>query len=337
VYLVIEPEELVSNWLALRYLNGYVVKDVADLDAFPGLKLKQVESRTAREPRDSHALVVDVGTRSGRRYLRDGWAGDERDRAQTYAWVVGRRATLSVALTPGRAHRITLSAASIPTKGARQRVSIRVNGVEVAVLPLSRDTELLRATVPGRLVKHENLVELDFALAVAPSSLDPASPDQRELAASVDFISFKAFEEESSAWFDRHFVNFDEASKDALGNGWSGIEIEPNGDTLCWCAATTCTLRLRGRPFGATRVSARLAPLTGISGPPQSVRLFLNGVPLGERVLPGQMAVSSFEAARDAWRGDENELRFDFARADRPRSGDRTLAARFDWVEVASR
>lgn len=138
------------------------------------------------------------------------------------------------------------------------------------------------------------------------------------------------------------FVNFDAVSPPpAPSTGWSGFEVEKDGETFDWCAATTCSMRIENQADGDRIVRVRLTPFRFPDAPPQTLTLFVNDTMLGTKPLDDHMSTVSFRAARSYFRKGGNDLRFEFAYAEDPKSkfpgaGDpRKLSAAFDWVEIA--
>ncbi|HTQ06298.1 MAG TPA: acyltransferase [Polyangiaceae bacterium] len=137
------------------------------------------------------------------------------------------------------------------------------------------------------------------------------------------------------------FLNFDQESTpaDALGPGWSGFEQTRDGDSFSWCAAKACSVtvdatkaeqfvRLRGFPY--------MYP----GGPTQTLKVSVNGTPVGNQTLTPSPTVYQFKAPASVWKDGRNELTFEFTYAQAPKATDpaspdvRTLAAALDWVQV---
>jgi hypothetical protein len=184
VYAVIEPFEI-DNPYVHALVARFRLEDVAPLTSWPGLALQRVVPRT-------HAPRLDLvlGTPAARRFLREGWSGDEFDEHERWVWAVGRRSTLSVPLEAGSDVLMTLSIAPFVVPDKRQTVEIVVNGESVATLALGRELEDRSVDLPGRVVRDENAVDLRYGYAVSPKELGK-SADERELAVIVERVTFQ--------------------------------------------------------------------------------------------------------------------------------------------------
>jgi hypothetical protein len=140
------------------------------------------------------------------------------------------------------------------------------------------------------------------------------------------------------------FVSFDAESTPppVLAAGWSNFEqIQPSGDTFAWCAARTCSLQVQSHAEGDRLLRVRVSPFLFPGSPQQTITAHVNQGELGTKPLSDGMTVVTFRAARSVWTKGTNEIRFDFAFAEDPKSkappaeDTRKLAAAFDWVEFA--
>jgi peptidoglycan/LPS O-acetylase OafA/YrhL len=141
-----------------------------------------------------------------------------------------------------------------------------------------------------------------------------------------------------------YFTNF---SKESLhvhdsDSGWSAFEELPTGDSFVWCAAKTCTLQVRVSGDAKHILRMRLFAFGYPGASTQKVKVSLNQTLLGEREVPNQMSVLSFDPPANLWKDGANQLAFKFKYAEMPKrniqgsSDVRTLAAAFDWLEVAA-
>jgi hypothetical protein len=139
------------------------------------------------------------------------------------------------------------------------------------------------------------------------------------------------------------FLNLDERDKSLLDNGWGDAEIGKTGDSLRWCAARSCKLRLESRADAERAIVVRVSPFRFPNAPPQTMQAFLNEVALGKHILADDMTVVSYDAPKGLWRAGTNELVLEFAYAEPPKNhapdnaDARTLSAYFDWIQIAAR
>lgn len=140
------------------------------------------------------------------------------------------------------------------------------------------------------------------------------------------------------------FISFDAESSppSVLAAGWSSFEqLQPSGDTFAWCSAKACSLRVQSHAEGDRLLRVRVSPFLFPGSTQQTITAHVNQGELGTKPLVEGMTVVTFRAARGVWTKGPNEIRFDFAFAEDPKSkipgaeDPRKLAAAFDWVEIA--
>lgn len=120
-------------------------------------------------------------------FYGDGWAWDEG----AFRWANAKRATIVVPRWGHRDETISLRVLPLahPTLPA-QTMRVSVNGHELATVTLPNELTGHAIPAPARVWRDgENVVQFDFAFAVAPASLDATSTDTRTLAVRFDSIS----------------------------------------------------------------------------------------------------------------------------------------------------
>jgi hypothetical protein len=136
-------------------------------------------------------------------------------------------------------------------------------------------------------------------------------------------------------------LNFDpETTTGALGAGWDGFEKTELGDTFVWSHARQARLTVVSRADGDRLVRFRCWPYRFPDAPPQTLTLHVNDRKIESLTLGGEPRVYTLAVPRGAWKAGANELRFEFAYAESPKSrvsgatDERTLSAAFDWLEI---
>ncbi len=122
-----------------------------------------------------------------------GWSTFEhRGDGTTFVWARGREA--GVRFFRNRPAPLILKVRLWPfaAPGRTQQVRALVDGSVPGEVPLRRGSQVVSLEVPAALQRAgENLLVLQFAYAVAPAEVRPASADHRLLAAAVDWVSFE--------------------------------------------------------------------------------------------------------------------------------------------------
>jgi hypothetical protein len=144
---------------------------------------------------------IDVGSAGDDRFLLDGWSEAEVSGDLTFRWALTRRSTLAFPLigrrftTPGDSPRmpdyvLRVHAEPLPVPGARQTLSVTVNGWRLGAQQLEADLREYEFPVPGRhLHRNINVVALEYGYARAPRELGGGG-DDRLLSVRFDRIDF---------------------------------------------------------------------------------------------------------------------------------------------------
>jgi len=137
-------------------------------------------------------LDIDVGGPEDNRFLGHGWSGREQAPAYSFRWSDATTSTVLVPLKSNQDDYVielewgAFQAPGLPT----QVVSIEVNGITVASLPVQPGLHTDRVGVPSRaLAPHLNQVRFRYLHAKSPKEMG-MSDDARPLAVAVSTIRF---------------------------------------------------------------------------------------------------------------------------------------------------
>jgi hypothetical protein len=134
---------------------------------------------------------LNFDTESAPGALTSGWSGFEAtDAGDTFAWAQAREARVSV-LASGAADRIVrFRAWPFRWDGApAQAVTVSVNGMKAAPVPLQGDTRVYSVVTPGGAwAPGVNVLAFEFAYAEAPKDRVPGATDTRTLAVAFDWL-----------------------------------------------------------------------------------------------------------------------------------------------------
>ena len=144
---------------------------------------------------------------------------------------------------------------------------------------------------------------------------------------------WRAFE---AATGENFVIDLAAAENRFLDPGWA----MPEG--FRWAVGTRSSVTF---PRWSTRdraIRLRVMPMENAALPPQTVRVSLNGQPIGELTLTSGWQERELRTPAAAWRNGLNTLAFDFGRAAAPADLDpkasdhRPLAAAFEWISVGA-
>ncbi|HEX5071117.1 MAG TPA: hypothetical protein VFV78_12950, partial [Vicinamibacterales bacterium] len=137
-------------------------------------------------------IEIDVGEPGDDMFLGHGWFGPERDADGSFRWMSGSAATVVVPLRQTARYRIEFAAqpVAIPN-GARQTVSVMVNGVKQATLAMVPGLSRYEADVPMSAWRVDlNQIQFLASESVVPRDLG-IGPDTRALAVRFDTIRLR--------------------------------------------------------------------------------------------------------------------------------------------------
>lgn len=133
---------------------------------------------------------VDFTSHDADKYLWYGWSIPEPESR----WSSGADATMMFALKAIKPQKLSIRMAAflVPDKLNEQRVTIRLNGRNLTILPL-RTTELADYSLllPANDLRSKNVLEFHVPSAATPASFG-LSEDQRQIGIRVAFVEFEA-------------------------------------------------------------------------------------------------------------------------------------------------
>jgi hypothetical protein len=131
-------------------------------------------------------------------------------------------------------------------------------------------------------------------------------------------------------------IDFTRGDPGLSGSGWARPRKRDDGTTWASVEGPEASIDLGPVESAPHRLSIRLAPFPGLSGP-QWVRAVLNGEVLGERPLQRGTETLTFQAPARFWLGDRNLLVLQFSRVARSDGTGRSRSAEVDWIEWTPR
>jgi hypothetical protein len=137
-------------------------------------------------------VSIDAGTGRDRPFLYAGFAGDERGRDRTYAWIEGTRAEI---LVPRRSRADAtievIVQPNLPTSGTVQQISVALNGTVLGTATLKEGWQQVSVAAPSRAWQI-GVNEVTLALSSAVSPLEAGlGADRRRLSAAIDRLNVR--------------------------------------------------------------------------------------------------------------------------------------------------
>jgi len=183
----------VSGWMC-RYplilaspLEGFRLHYAPSAAHFLAARSTLAEQRAMSTALGGRSLTFRLGPEDDV-FLGEGWAGPDVSR-----WATGRRSSLTFPRGPKtdrliRVHAYPLTHAGLPAQSMR----VTLNGAVIETLTLAPEWRDYQLAAPAELwIEGMNTLTFDFARATAPSAVDPASTDSRELSTSFAWISIE--------------------------------------------------------------------------------------------------------------------------------------------------
>ena len=121
-------------------------------------------------------------------YVRSGFSGPENEPAGGFRWSDGRESVLVLPAAPGAPHRLRFEASPITVPGAKQDLTVEVNGQRIAVVGMEPSWVHYAFAVPADLIRARNLVRFRYSLVRSPFEL-AGTMDMRRLAVRFRTIS----------------------------------------------------------------------------------------------------------------------------------------------------
>jgi hypothetical protein len=143
------------------------------------------------QPQLPDLLRVDFGDWTSAPYRGEGWAEDEEIFGASANWVLGTQARIFLPVRGTGDRHLSMQIAPFAYPDALpQTLTLSLNGQAVdIVFSLREGWQVFKATLPeSALHQGLNTLTLRFDHATAPSGVLPGTPDDRPLAAAVDWV-----------------------------------------------------------------------------------------------------------------------------------------------------
>ena len=134
--------------------------------------------------------ALDVGTADTRRALGEGWASDESNGVENWAWTVGDKAMVTIP-SSGQAAELILRVRGFRWDGAPPgRLDVAVNGHPARGMDIGKNWSIHRLSLPASEMKAgDNTFELVPTPTASPADVG-AGADQRKLGVAVDRLTW---------------------------------------------------------------------------------------------------------------------------------------------------
>lgn len=184
---------LTTNTNRTYTANGEIAAPV------PGVQVKINSLELLPIKSTSADAWIDVGNADYDAYLMSGWLPSEKWGENTdYRWVGGAYASLYVSVKSPE--KTTLELRMLPFcrgDGEKQRIMVNINGrlIEEKSLDSDLSWKSYRFEIPTDALKSGlNLIEFEFAFAMAPADVLPNNNDARKLSAAFDYVKISPTE-----------------------------------------------------------------------------------------------------------------------------------------------
>lgn len=134
-------------------------------------------------------FFLDFGTPEARRFLGEGWSGDEANNEFSFVWATGQQASITVPLKAATTYLMKLMAQPFEPPGYTQKVSVTLNGRTIAQFRMTAGMKTYQVRIPAKFVQSRNEIRFLFAYAVSPASVGRSS-DSRDLSVAFSGIRF---------------------------------------------------------------------------------------------------------------------------------------------------
>jgi hypothetical protein len=131
---------------------------------------------------------LQMGSPGAEAWLRGGFSGAETDAGGGFRWSDAPTSWLRLDGKPGEPGMLRFLASPLEVPGARQEVTVELNGVRLDVVAMRRGWATYSAAVPADAVRAENLVAFRYSLVRSPHELR-GSQDRRRLAVRFRWIA----------------------------------------------------------------------------------------------------------------------------------------------------
>jgi hypothetical protein len=143
------------------------------------------------QPQLTDPLRVDFGDWTSAPYRGEDWADDEEVFAASANWALGTQAHLFLPIRGAGDRHLSMQIAPFAYPGALpQTLALSLNGQSIGIVfSLREGWQVVEAMLPESALRQGlNTLTLRFDHAIAPSDVLPDVPDDRPLAAAVDWV-----------------------------------------------------------------------------------------------------------------------------------------------------
>jgi hypothetical protein len=258
--------------------------------------------------------VIDLGIEATPTHPTEGFSLPERVGSRLASWSEGDVSTVSFDMQGGAKDYLLAFIAEPYHVLGDFSVGIVMNKRPLVETTLASGWRAYRVVVAGdRIAKGRNVLSFRYAKTRRPSDVDPGSNDIRDLSVRFDQIQVQPISERAELAF---------GSKNALalaelGEGWARDPSDRGTGTWTVAERALITFHLARSEASPPAYSLALTARAPRGVAQRSVRLTLNGVPLGPLTFGDQRttAVVDLPAERLTY---ENELALEFARLEPP-------------------
>jgi hypothetical protein len=264
---------------------------------------------------------IDFGTRSGSKFLLDGWSSDEKDSKEglTFKWALGSSASLQLSLPKDESVVLTANVKSLRFVKP-QRVTIKVDGETIGTWEIGSDWKWEKHSVvvdPEATRPKVSIIDFVFS-----EHYEPDEQVTRPLAVLFESITlnkpgylYKRDRSVPPAPSD-NVISVDRLALSKLtfcnSDGFGPLEGPyPKWHMprkVRWMVAPEASVNLEGEPKSDTSYSLHIKVLS--QAVPQSLKVVLNGATILEETIAFSNKWHSFNSERIKLQAGENILKF---------------------------
>lgn len=284
--------------------------------------------------------VLDMGADDSQSHVLDGFSLPEAVGARRASWSEGEVASVAFHLLgAAKSYQVTFLAEPYHELG-ELAVGLSMNKRATGEATVSRGWRAYRVVVPGDKVNRgRNELAFHFSKTGRPSDFNPQSTDVRQLGMRFEQIQVQPITNRAELAFGSRNAT----ALASLGEGWA---LDPSDKgTGTWTVGQRAQIKFAlerepASPSAAASYRIDLDARTPRGVSTRSVRVSLNGAPLGELAFGDKKTTRGFEIPAERLAG-ENELVLEFGQLEPystldPKSkDDRLLGLRVFHLDVA--
>lgn len=188
--LLVTPSQFEGEGRAAAKESGSVAREVARIRGLGLLGGPEVELALFRIERGedparwfADLVAMDEGDQGFSYLERNPWA-------ESYRWTLERVSRLVVRAVPQGPATLRLRGWGYPLAPDRQHLALRLNGRELARMPLPREPKVMTIPVPAEALRAApQYLELEVAPLLVPARFRRLSTDERALGLAVDWVA----------------------------------------------------------------------------------------------------------------------------------------------------